>query len=101
MNFEQYMDEKIPTWRTDVSMEELENLKNLHSNVNKWQGIANNTMDMAFNHNKSGIDYSTDYEKANNEVGRYLIMLENAITEIRQRLGLEPSVKENEANKVI
>ena len=56
-NFEQYMNEQIPSWKNDLAVETIEYLKNLHKNVIDWKKVADNIFNMPFNQNKAGIDY--------------------------------------------
>ena len=61
--FEKYMDEQIPTWRTDVSIELIQELKELYTKVVEYQKTIDGIFNMSFNHNSAGVDYSNDLQK--------------------------------------
>ena len=99
-NFEQYMNEKIPTWKTDLALETIEYIKDLHKKVNDYQAIADNIFYMNFNQNKTGIDYSTDWNKANENLNNSYIELERNIKEIQKVIN--PNMKiEEQINKTM
>lgn len=86
MTFEQYMNSKIPTWRTKLSIELINELKYIFDSAAKQEATANNIFDMAFKCNKSGIDYSTDFDKANEKLAAYNSQLINKVEEIKNAL---------------
>lgn len=84
MLFEEYISSKIPTWKTDLSESVLEQLKNQYNDMIRKKEIVDRIFNMAFNYNKSGIDYSTDYDKARENWVESQIILENTIAKINQ-----------------
>lgn len=87
MSFEEYMNSKIPTWNTDLTISEIEKLENLFEQKNDWQKTVNITLEKQLN-NKSNIDYVNDYEKARKHLANCHINLEKEIYKIKQRLNL-------------
>ena len=92
--FEEYMNEKVPNYQNSISEQVIEGLKEKYNTVQKYMKIVDNTLDMALNHNKSGIDYSTDYVKANENLALSQLSLEMDIKAIREVMGLD--IKEQE-----
>jgi len=64
------MDQKIPTWRTDISLEVLGDLKEKFEKVEMWQKSLDTINNNIRNHNSSGIDYSNDFEKVMDRLNR-------------------------------
>ena len=89
MGFETYMNEQIPTWKTDISFDVIEVLKKKFDKVQMWQQSLNTINNNMKNHNKSGIDYSTDFQKAGNDFARYTGMLDELLNEVKETLGME------------
>ena len=100
MTFEQYMDEKIPTWKTQIAIEDVEELKQLYDTVNTWEKTIHNILNMSLKHNKAGIDYSNDLGKATQHLEISKMNLEEKISQICQKLGLDSTEKE-EVNKTM
>lgn len=99
-NFEQYMNEQIPNWKNDLAVDTIEYLKNLHKNVIDWKKVADNIFNMSFNQNKAGIDYSTDFEKANQNLVASEMELEQAINNIKKVINPNFQMEE-QTNKTI
>lgn len=95
-SFEEYMNEKVPTWQNSISEQTIEGLRGKYSNVQKYMKIVDNIFDMALNHNKSGIDYSTDLVKANENLALSQLSLEMDIKAIREVMGLDVKEQEQE-----
>lgn len=82
MNFEAYMNEKIPTWEKCLSLDVIASLKIKFDEVQMWQKSLDTINNNMKNHNKSGIDYSTDFEKDMDRLTRARWALESDISEI-------------------
>ena len=84
ISFEEYLDQKLPTWRTDLSEEVIVYLKNMYTEAIQWRENIRRIFDMALNHNTAGIDYSTDLEKANERLSMSNSKINAAIEQIKQ-----------------
>lgn len=82
--FEEYMDSKITTWRTDISLELLSKLKEIHGKVIEYQKTIDQIFSLAFGSNKAGIDYSNDFDKAMTELNKYNVELIRNIEGIKK-----------------
>ena len=65
--FETYMDNALPTWKTDLSDEAIMDIKSTYDDWKDWTKIAHDTIEKAF---KSGIDHSTDLTRAQENIAR-------------------------------
>ena len=97
MNFEQFMDSKIPTWRTEISINVIQELKNMYEAAARWENTVNNIFDMALNHNESDIDYSTDLQKASDNLILYNTQLTDNINIIKQKINTENPTYQQES----
>ena len=84
MKFEEYMNTEIPTWKTDISLEVISELKEIYNKMEEWKKISDDTLESAFHHNNSGLDYSTDFERARKKLGYYQNLLFDSIYNIKE-----------------
>lgn len=101
MNFEQYMNENIPTWKRDLSEQVISDLRALYNDIDSHKKRIDNIFDLAFK-TKSGIDYSTDLAKANDDLAFNKAILKQKIEQINKVImGLDVTEDIYETNKNI
>lgn len=98
ISFEEYLDQKLPTWRTDLSEDIIIYLKNMYNEAIQWRESIRRIFDMTINHNSSDIDYSTDLEKANEKLLVINSKINSTIEQIKQVM-IEDDTKEQNNNK--
>lgn len=81
MSFEEYMNENLPNWKNELSLENIQNLQQLYNKMNESQKIRDNVLNLQFS-SKAGIDYSTDYQKASSELINAKMAFENSLNNI-------------------
>lgn len=88
--------EKITKWLVSkvpfaesLDPEELDMLCNLYISYENSKIIRDNTFEMAMRHNQAGIDYSTDYGKANETVVEREELLDNYLTALKNKYAQE------------
>ena len=73
----------------NLSKDDLINLKNKYDDVQRLLDIETNTLNMALNHNQSGIDYSTSFEKSSQKRVLAQQELRTYIDELNKKYGIE------------
>ena len=94
MNFDMYMESKIPGYKELVPEEVLNSLKSAWDKKEGYRKVRENATNMALNKNNAGIDFSTDVDKALADENRWTSMLEESISDVRKSLGLVSEEKE-------
>ena len=95
MTFEEYMNSEIPTWKTDISLEVISQLKELYNKKEEWRKILDNTLESAIHHNSSGLDYTTDFERGRKRLGYYQNLLFDEIQNIKEVINSEKNNYDN------
>ena len=85
IKFGEYLEKNVEFFDR-LSDEEKKELKALHSAMLKWEEIQSKTMQLALK-SKSGVDFTTDYNKAGEEIGRASKNLEAYVSVLRKKYG--------------
>lgn len=99
MTFEQYMESKVPGYTNLFPEEVISALKKDFDSKESYRLAREKAMDMALNHNTSGIDYTTTIQKNMDNENRYAMALESKIEQIKQQLGIVEEEKESVSHK--
>ncbi len=99
MTFEEYMESKVPGYKSLFPEEVLPILKKDFDLKESYRLAREKAMDMALNHNTSGIDYTTTMQKNMDNENRYSMILESKIEQIKQQLGIVEEEKETTSHK--
>ena len=75
--FEEYMTKTNPYWK-QLSLETIQKAKNLYDLKKYYEDRATTLLKRQFS-SSAGIDYTTDYEKTNEELVKTRSMLDNLI----------------------
>ncbi len=79
-----------------LSKEEINYIKEKYDNVNKLLDIETNTLNMAQHHNKSGIDYSTSFEKASQK----RVLAQKELKQFVNDLNIKYNVESGDINHI-
>jgi len=85
MDFNTYMESKIPGYKSLVPEEKLAKLKDAFDNKQAYDREAKGYLTYV---PSAGIDYSNKFEKAMGNHQRWAMILEGEIEEVREQLGL-------------
>lgn len=88
MDFEMYMEREIPGYKSLIPEEVLADLKHEFEEKENYRKARESAVDMALNHNQSGIDYSTTIEKNMANENRHAANLESKLEAIKKELGI-------------
>ena len=88
MTFEEYMESKIPGYKTLVPEEVISTIKRDFETKELYRKSRESATNMALNHNKADIDYTTTIEKNLANENRYQMIIENEIEQVKQQLGI-------------
>ena len=88
MKFEEYMESKIQGYKELLDEEVINSLRKDFDMMDAYRRARETATDMAFDNNKSELDYTTTIEKNMSNEQRWKMILDAKIDQIRQELGL-------------